>query len=183
MGNASMNWFGIDFNKFVESNPIKNNPSVGISYRLRDSLPIYSGDETARAYDITSKEQLSPDLDFIYHLNDKLRRHSDGNLGNFYFKLKLATIPGYPSNNISNFLYTYFGATELLKGEDLNQKKARSLINNIGNETLFWSIKNGKKPSEIVFNYNFCNLQNENLGELSTNLKGNELDSFIKSLS
>ncbi len=183
MGNPSMNWFAMDFDQFVNSEVIKNNPSVGISYRLRDSTPIYGGNEIARVYDITSKEQLSPDLDFIYNLNDKLKRHSDGNLGNFYFKLKLATIPVYPSNQVSNFLYSYLGTTDMLhKSGDLNSKKARSIINNISSEGLLWSIKNGKKPSEIIFNYNFCNLQNENLGELNTNIRGNELDNFIKSL-
>jgi hypothetical protein len=178
-----MDWFAIDFDKFTEEENIKNNPSLGISYRLRDPSLIHSGDELARTYDLISKGELSPDLEFIHVLNDRLKRISDGNKGEFYFKLKLATIPLGPLNNLGNFLYAYLGTTEQLHQNDINSKKASKLIDNIGSETILLSVRIEKKPLELKFNYNFCKLQEENQGDLYTNLRGNNLNDFIKSLS
>lgn len=184
MSNIDTNWLLTDFDNFAYSTPIRGNPSMGISYRVRDSFPISSKNNTVLAYDITSKEQLSPDLDFIYSLNNKLNKLSGGNGGDFYFKLKLATtLPLDQPNTFGNFLYAHFGTTEEMHRTDPNSKSAKQLIDKIGSELTLWSLKNNKKPTEIVFNYNFCNLQNENQGEIEKVLKGHNLDKFIKSIS
>lgn len=171
-----MDWFGIDFDKFTETKEINYNPSFGISYRLRDSQGIWEKD-CPITYELASREGLSPDLEFIMGLTRNMIKNSQyGTPEEFSFKLKL--VPLGPMNDLETFLHIYMGTTKIFNERYNNIMKAISYTNNVANLSILWGLDHDKKPRELIFNYNFLDIQEPS----PRNLKGNELNEFLKSL-
>ncbi len=175
-----MDWFKMDFEKFYENKIIDYNPALGISYRLRDPQHIWDDKISPTTYDLTAKEEISPDLDFIRGLYKNLRKTSEyGTPEEFNFKLKLAIIPLNPLNALGTFLYVHMGMPKSFCEQSKNPRKATSFVDKMGTSTIIWSLKNQKKPVELAFNYDFCNFPESSL----RGLKGHNLDEFLKSIS
>ena len=172
-----MDWFKLDFDNFTENKDINYNPSLGICYRLRNPKYIF-GKDSPIIYELTSQEDIPSDLDFIRGLRKDLKKSSEsGAPEEFIFKLKMVPIPLLPSNDLGAFLYVNMGVTRKFC-EKYNMRRAMSFTDKVGTSAILWGLENGKKPIELVFNYDFLDLPESSLREL----KGHKLEEFLKSL-
>jgi len=185
MPQINIDWFKLDFENFVGDKIIDYSPAFGICYRVRNSHYL-SEEGSPITYELNSQEDSLHDFNFIKELNNKLRNVSESKMGNLPFKLGLTTVlltlPNKSEDfqkDLATFLYIYMGMTKSFYEQSENKKITKSSMENLGTSTLLFGLKNGKKPSEVIFNYHL----EESPNELSRDLKDKDLNKFIKSLS
>ena len=187
-----IDWFETYFDNFSRDKRIDNSPAFGICYRARNSKYLSIEDSSVAniregipiIYELSSQEDSLHDLSFITNLNNKLRKTFEaGKTENYNFKIELVPIsfdsPNQSEelkNNLPTFLYVCAGMTKEFYWQNKNKRDAKKLIDNMGVSTLLWSLKNGKDPLEIIFNYHLEEAPNEILRKI----KGRDLDEFIK---
>lgn len=184
MPQINIDLFKLDFENFVREKNVNNSPAFGISYRVRNSHYI-TEEDSSTTYELNSQNESSHDFNFISGVNNKLEKISEAEIGNFPFKINVTTIslnlPNKPDDSqedLATFLYVYMGMEKSFY-EQQKPRDAKSLMENIGISTLFWGLKKGKKPLELIFNYHL----QESPNELLRHFKDKELNKFIKSHS